>query len=847
MESGNTTDGLVRGWTKSPSRRSLSDFLFRSRDLTYFLGFELAYYVAYRHAMSLGNATASPFWYPDAVLLCALLVTRQNKWWMYLLGPLPIRLFFVPSDSPFWFLLATYANDSLKAYLSAMLLQFFLKNPTRFDSLRDFLIFVVVAGLLSPAVSAFEGALSRHLLGHAFWPAWEQWFLGNALASVILTPLILYWVIGGWKAVRFQTLRIRLEAFLAFLGLTVASFLAFKNGSATSPPSPILLYAPVPFLLWISVRFGPRGASTALTGLAFLLFDGASRNQGPFLGDALPDNAILHIQFFLFVIGIPSLLVAVLSRERQQGNRLLRQAYVTLRESERRFREMADSAPVLIWMSGTEKLCTYFNRGWLEFTGRTLEQELGNGWAEGVHPDDFGHCLDIYFSAFYKRVPFEMEYRLRRHDGAYRWVLHRGIPRHGPDGQFLGYLGSAIDITGRKQTESALQRSEELYREVVESQTDLVCRYRADTTLTFVNRACCKYFGQESGELLGKKFLDLISPNVRAAVLRSIHLLSDDHKVRKIEHDVLLPGGATGWLQWTTYAILASDGSVAEFQAIGTDITDRKRAEEAQESLAHASRLAVVGELTAMVAHEVNQPLTAILHNAEAGVKYLNLAKPPMDEIRAILTDIKDNEIRASQSIHRIRTLLQKREMEVHLLNLNEVASDVVRLVTGDALRRRIEIKTNLDPQLPLINGDRIHLQQVLLNLILNGMDAMMNSPEGLRHLTIQTFRTGSATIGLSVSDSGHGIPRDLLPRIFESFFTTKKEGMGLGLSIAKSIIEKHNGRIRVDSNPFSGSVFRIELPAVDDCDLMVEGANRGSENPQPLLASASRGERNSQ
>jgi two-component system sensor kinase FixL len=841
MQSGNTTDDLVRSWTKPPSGGNWKNFSFRSRDVGYFLVFGLVYYIAYRHAMSLGQETASPFWYPDAVLLSTLLVTRQSKWWMYLLGPLPIRLFFVHSDSPFWFLLATYANDSLKAYLSALLLQFFLKNPTRFDTLRDFLIFVVIAGLLSPAVSAFEGALSRHLLGNKFWPAWEEWFLGNALASIILTPLVLYWVIGGWQALRSQRLRIRIEAFLAFAGLALSAYIAFGKKSPTSYPSPILLYAPVPFLLWISVRFGPRGASTALTGIAFLLFDGAARGQGPFLADSP-----LHIQFFLFVIGIPSLFVAVLSRERQQGNRLLRQAYVTLRESERRFREMADSAPVMIWMTDTEKLCTYCNRGWLEFTGRTLEQELGNGWTEGIHPEDFAHCLNTYFWAFDKRAPFEMEYRLRRHDGAYRWVLDRGGPRHGPNGQFLGYIGSVIDLTERKQAQEALQTSEELYREVVESQTDLVCRYRADTTLTFVNRACCKYFGQESSELLGKKFLDLISPNVRAAVLRSIHLLSDDHKVRKIEHDVALPGGAVGWLQWTTYAILAPDGAVAEFQAIGTDITDRKRAEEAQESLAHASRLAVVGELTAMVAHEVNQPLTAILHNAEAGVKFLNLSKPPLDEVRAILVDIKDNELRASQSIHRIRALLQKREMEVQTLNLNEVASDVVRLVTGDAMRRRIEIKSNLEPQLPLIYGDRIHLQQVLLNLIVNGMDAMMNSPEGLRHLTIQTSRAGKAAIGLSVSDSGHGIPGELLPHIFESFFTTKKEGMGLGLSIAKSIIEKHNGRIRVDSNPLSGAVFKIELPVATDCDSAAEGPISGTDDQQLFVGSANGGGRNS-
>src|SRR5436190_1116434 len=270
MESGNTTGTQVWSRTESPSARKLRDIPFRNRDLCYFLLFELVYYIAYRHAMYLGQETASPFWYPDAVLLSALLVTRQNKWWMYLLGPLPIRLFFVHSGNPFWFLLATYANDSLKAYLSALLLQFFLKNPTRFDTLRDFVIFIVVAGLLSPAVSAFEGALSRSLLvGQAFWPAWEQWFLGNALASIILTPLILYWAIGGWKALRSQTLTTRLEASLAFSGLAVAAFFAFGNKSGPSYPSPIILYAPVPFLLWIAVRFGVRGASTALAGIAF--------------------------------------------------------------------------------------------------------------------------------------------------------------------------------------------------------------------------------------------------------------------------------------------------------------------------------------------------------------------------------------------------------------------------------------------------------------------------------------------------------------------------------------------------------------------------------------------------
>ena len=360
MEQGDSTGG-GHASTTAGLRRSLGDFFFRNRDLAYFLLFQLAFYAAYRHAMSHGQATASSFWYPDAVLLCALLVSPQRKWWMYLLGPLPIRLFLVPAPSPFWFLVAVYVNDTLKAYLSALLLHFFLKNPTRFDTLRDFLIFIAVAVLFSPAISAVEGALCRNLLGRPFWPSWEQWFLGDALASVILVPLILYWIIGGWQALRRKTVSNWLEAILAFAGLAGTAFLAFKSEGANTYPSPVLLYAPVPFLLWISVRFGLRGISTALTGVALLLFNGATQSQGPFFADST--GRPIHIQLFLFVIGVPSLFVAVLSGERRQGHRLLREAYLTLQESERRFREMADSAPVLIWMAGTDKRCIYCNRG----------------------------------------------------------------------------------------------------------------------------------------------------------------------------------------------------------------------------------------------------------------------------------------------------------------------------------------------------------------------------------------------------------------------------------------------------------------------------------------------------
>ncbi len=243
------------------------------------------------------------------------------------------------------------------------------------------------------------------------------------------------------------------------------------------------------------------------------------------------------------------------------------------------------------------------------------------------------------------------------------------------------------------------------------------------------------------------------------------------------------------------------------------EISDRKRAEEARQNLVHASRLAVVGELTAMVAHEINQPLGAILNNAEAAEILLDSPQAPVGEIRQILADIRKDDVRASEAIRRIRSLLQKRPMEMHRLDLNETIADVLQLAAGDALRRRVQIVKQFAPELPAVRGDRVHLQQVLLNLLLNGMDAVAGVPEPKRQLVISTSRNVIGDLQVAVADCGHGIAQDKLPQIFELFFTTKRDGMGLGLSIAQSIIESHHGRIWAENNNLGGATFSFSLP----------------------------------
>jgi signal transduction histidine kinase len=232
--------------------------------------------------------------------------------------------------------------------------------------------------------------------------------------------------------------------------------------------------------------------------------------------------------------------------------------------------------------------------------------------------------------------------------------------------------------------------------------------------------------------------------------------------------------------------------------------------------LAHASRLATLGELSASIAHEVNQPLGAISGNADAVELLLDADPPKVDEARRVLDDLKKANQRASDVVLRIRQLLRKRELEFEPYDLNGAASEVIRLLESDAVRRRVEILTDYGP-LPFVCGDRLQFQQVLLNLVMNGMDAIADAPAGRRQLTVRTALNGDGDAEIVVIDTGHGIDPTDLPRLFDSFFTTKKDGMGLGLALSRSIVQAHRGRIWAENNASGGAAFRIELPTMGE------------------------------
>ena len=362
-----------------------------------------------------------------------------------------------------------------------------------------------------------------------------------------------------------------------------------------------------------------------------------------------------------------------------------------LAESESRFRVVADVAPVMIWMSGTEKEGIFFNKGWLEYTGRAMDEELGEGWLQGVHPEDVAHCLEVCGSAFGKREPFTVEYRLRRRDGEYRWLLDTGTPRFDVDGTFLGYVGSCIDIGERKQAEL-------------------------------------------------------------------------DYQLQSTE-------------------------------------------------LARVGRVALMGELAASLAHEVNNPVGAMVTNASAGQRLLARGQLGPAELRELLADIVADGHRARDVIEGIRNMVRKSELSPLRVVMNDVIQDLLRTVRADAIARKITLWAEVDENAGAVLADRVQLLQVLLNLTMNAFEALTHVRADIRRVVIRAEPVHDGVVCVSVRDTGPGFSAGIAEQLFEAFFSTKPEGTGMGLAIARTIVEAHGGTLSAENSEKGGAIFTICLP----------------------------------
>jgi len=483
-----------------------------------------------------------------------------------------------------------------------------------------------------------------------------------------------------------------------------------------------------------------------------------------------------------------------------------------LRESEARFRTVADSAPVLIWMSGPDKLCTFFNKGWLDFTGRTMEQELGKGWTEGVHADDLDHCLEVYGNSFNARQPFTMEYRLRRNDGEYRWLLDNGTPRFASDGAFLGYIGSCIGITERKL-------AEEKFRLVIDAAPNAMIMVDSAGVISFANAPAATVFGYSLSELIGRHIETLIPERFRDrhAGYRKGFLSQPSSRAMGAGRDLFgrRKDGSEFPVEVGLNPIHTTEGLFVLASVI--DITARKQAELEHErqniELVRVGRVAVMGELAASLAHEVNNPIGAIVANASAGERLLAAGKIGTEEMAELLADIVADGRRAGEIVQGIRTMVRKGKARRSLVQINDTIDSLLRIVRAEALARNVTVTTEVDSDAGQVWGDPVQLLQVFLNLAMNAFEAMTALPSNALCLVIRADRNENGDVLVSVRDSGPGFPSGLAEQLFEPFFSTKAEGTGMGLAIARGIIEAHGGTISAENFDGGGACFTVRLP----------------------------------
>lgn len=658
--------------------------------LSYFLGSLLGL------SLPFPSTQISAIWPPNAILLAALLLTPQKRWWIYLLAVLPAHILAQTlKEIPLQIVLINFAGNTGEALLGALAILHCTPEPRRFDRLRTVLSVMLFGGLVAPALTSLAVAALFVWIGVGTAPflTWLLRLLTDALAVLTLVPPIVLaaahvrsrrYALSPWKIA---------EAAVLLAALLAVGLLIFLGPEAGPGRFSVELYAPFPLLLWAAVRFGLMGVSLSVLLLDALAVYGAIHGHGPFTAQLPVENAT-SLLLFLLVTCVPLQMLAALLAENETAEAKRRQAE----------------------------------------------------------------------------------------------TLHGAV------------LASLQDHIGVVDREGVLIEVNESWQ-----------RFVRDSGLFWMNRASLGVNYPAVCRNAARSHQDAKSEQVLAGLEA---ILGGDPKPFHMEYTCPTSAGEL-WFEMSAVPLRRPEGGAIIRH---TDITGRKRAElesrEQRRELAHLTRVAMLGELSGALAHELNQPLTAILSNAQAGQRLL--AREPVDlaEIREVLKDIADDDRRAGAVIHRLRAMLKKEELALQPLDLSEVAREVLDLAHSDLITRNMLVTARLAAGLPPVRGDRVQLQQVLLNLVLNACESIAICGPSDRRLTITTARVADG-VQVSVSDHGTGIEAGAMSRLFEPFFTTKQHGLGLGLSICRSIVAEHGGRLWATNNEDKGgATFYLVLPA---------------------------------
>ena len=481
-----------------------------------------------------------------------------------------------------------------------------------------------------------------------------------------------------------------------------------------------------------------------------------------------------------------------------------------LRESERELRQIIDSVPGMIVVVDPTGQQVSANKRFLDYTGTTVEQVRGFDGLKLIHPEEQESVTNAWLRYNALGQPLELDHRLKRFDGVYRWVHVRVEPLLDDRGRIVRWYGLLTDIDDQRRAEEAQRQSERHLRLLVDTIPALVSRSGPNGRLEYVDGRIVEYTGLELEQI----DLDVIHPDdQKSHVQKWQHALEagepwdDTYRIRRAD-------GAFRWFYDRIEPLRARDGHVVCWYAVKIDINDTREMEETLRStrrkLSAAMQVATVAELSASIAHEINQPLASVVTNAHAAQTWLLHDPPNLERAQAILERIIRDGHSAAEVVRRIRALFKEAAPVKTLLDVNQIVAEVLRVLAHELRDNNISVATDLGADLPMVAADHVQIQQTLINLVHNAIEAMDGVTEGAKSLVLSSRRQGEEIL-IRVRDHGHGIKDPTL--VFEPFFTTKESGMGMGLSISRSIVEAHGGRVWATANEDAGMTFSFTLP----------------------------------
>jgi PAS domain S-box-containing protein len=500
---------------------------------------------------------------------------------------------------------------------------------------------------------------------------------------------------------------------------------------------------------------------------------------------------------------------------RDAAGRILRKrAEEALRQSERELRQLVDAVPGMIAVAGTNGLQEYANKRFVDYTGKAVEELRGFDGLKLIHPDEQESVTNEWLRVWALGQPLELDHRFRRFDGVYRWVHVRTDPLVDDQGRIVRWYGLLTDIDDQRRAEEALRHSEHHLRLLVETIPALVGRTTAEGKLDYVNRRVVDYLGLELGQL----GIQVVHRDDRYA-----HWLKWRHALRTGEpwestFRLRRTDGEYRWFYQRSAPLVDGDGRVLCWYSVSFDINDSREMEEILRStrrkLSAAMQIATVAELSASIAHEINQPLASVVTNAHAAQTWLSHDPPNLERAQTILDRIVRDGHSAAEVVRRTRALFKKTAPVKALLAFNEIVAEVLHVLSDELRDNSIIVATELEADLPMIEADHVQLQQTLINLVHNATEAMHGVTDRAKSLVLSSRRQGEQLL-IQVRDNGSGLTDPTV--IFEPFFTTKESGMGMGLSICRSIVEAHGGRVWAAANEDAGITVNFTLPLASE------------------------------